>query len=365
MHKYRRLFLLLPFITMLCHSTLQATSSMLDNKYALNTESELSNNYSAKINEFWDDHAQFVTFESIHGGIINTVRIKGGHANAIVLSQGRNESVLKYKEVAFDLSQQGYDIFLIDHRGQGFSSRLGGDAHRGHVQAFEHYIDDLTTFVDSLQLTHQYQSSFIVAHSMGGAINALYLQKQQHPFQAAAFFSPMFSINLGGIPPFLAKTITYTSDLVCAWFSPLACYSPGAHAYTATPFEENQLTSSSKRYASAFHSFETMPDTQLGGASMRWVNESLSASEKAVTDAAKIEIPIILLQSGADSIVTSTGQQHFFDNSRQCNNSQLVHIAGAKHELFLEQDKYRIPALTAMLDFFKPFQEGSKTTCIK
>lgn len=385
-----RILRLLPILSILFHPTMQASPTMLedkiqledktqlenkaqpesktenflDNKYHLNTEALLDDQFSPAINRFWNENAKVNTFESINGGTIHTIHIATGQANAIVISQGRNESTLKYKELVFELNQQGYDIFLIDHRGQGLSSRLGGDAHRGHVQEFQDYVVDLTTFVETLQLDTKYHSRFLLSHSMGGTISALYLQQQAHPFQASAFFSPMFSINLGALPAFLAKLISYISDLICAWFSDLACYAPGSGPYFSNPFEGNSLTSSEKRYRSALSTFEINTKTQLGGPSMRWVNESLYASEKAITDAAQIDIPMIVIQAGADSIVTAEGQQAFFANNTRCQHNQFITIANAQHELLLEQDKYRIPAITAVLDFFKQSQQG-KLTCTK
>lgn len=385
-----RIVRLLPILSILFHPTMQASPTMLEdkieledkaqlenrtklesepenfleNKYHLNTEALLDHQFSPAINRFWNENAKVNTFESIKGGTIHTIHIATGQANAIVISQGRNESTLKYKELAFELNQQGYDVFLIDHRGQGLSTRLGGDAHRGHVQAFQDYVLDLTTFVETLQLDTKYQSRFLLSHSMGGTISALYLQQKTHPFQASAFFSPMFSINLGALPTFLAKLISYISDLICTWFSDLACYAPGSGPYFSPPFEGNSLTSSEKRYHSALNTFEINTKTQLGGPSMRWVNESLYASEKAIEQASKIDIPMIIVQAGADSIVKAEGQQAFFANNQRCEHNQFIEVINAKHELLLEQDKYRIPAIAAVLDFFKQSQQG-KLTCTK
>lgn len=364
MFRLYRLLFLLPFVSIAFNVTAQASFPMLNNKYQLTTEAQLTENYSPKINTFWENNAQENKFESKLGGTIHTVSIKTGQANAIVISQGRNESVLKYKELAFDLNKQGYDIFLIDHRGQGFSSRLGGDLYRGHVQSFNDYVIDLTSFIDSLQLPENYQSRFLLAHSMGGTINALYLESRSHPFQAAAFFSPMFSINLSGLPVFVAKIITYISDLICSWFSDTACYAPGVGAYSETNFNNNKLTHSTKRFSSAFNTFEHAPETQLGGATMRWVNESLFAMNKAIQQSSKINIPIILIQSGEDLIVTAQGQHQFFEKNQLCKQSQFIHIANARHELLLEKDEYRIPALTATLDFFQQQQQGN-LSCTK
>jgi len=325
---------------------------MLDNKYQLNTEDKLSNDYSPEINEFWDKHAHVKTFESEHGGTINTVHINTGNSNVIVISQGRNESVLKYKEVAFDLNNQGYDVFLIDHRGQGSSSRLGGDAHRGHVDRFQHYVDDFAFFVNSLELEKNYQNRFLIAHSMGSAISALYLEEQQNPFQAVVFFSPMFSINFKGLPVCIAKVIAFIYCRCSLLFSSIPPYPLGVTGYRSSlPFKENKFSNSPKRYTSVFTNFDKIVESQLGGPTMHWVKESLFAMEKAINNAEKINLPIMIIQSGADQIVTSKGQHRFYSKIKHNFNNHFLCINNAKHELMIEEDQYRLPALTAALDF--------------
>jgi len=37
----------------------------------------------------------------------------------------------------------GFDVLIIDHRGQGRSGRLLADPHLGHVNRFNDYVDDL------------------------------------------------------------------------------------------------------------------------------------------------------------------------------------------------------------------------------
>jgi len=174
----------------------------------------------------------------------------------------------------------------------------------------------------------------------------------------------MFSINLGAIPVFVAKIITYISNLICHWFSDIACYAPGVGAYKQTPFEHNVLTSSSKRFQSSSNTFSEAPETQLGGPTMRWINESLFATEKAINNASNIDIPIMIIKGGADTVVTDQGQDAFFANTKHCKGNKLIRIEGARHELLLEQDQYRIPAINEVLDFFQQSQQG-KPSCIK
>ena len=174
----------------------------------------------------------------------------------------------------------------------------------------------------------------------------------------------MFSINLRGIPERIAKIITYSSAEICSWFSNKACYVFGGHNYKNKSFADNYVTSSKLRFSSSFNTFEQFPETQLGSPTMRWVAESIRATRQTVANANKITIPLLIIKAGADTTVTSTGQDLFFKNATHCNSKQLVNISGAKHEILLERDQYRIPALNKALQFLKESQQG-KLTCMK
>ncbi|MFT6986093.1 MAG: lysophospholipase [Psychromonas sp.] len=352
------LSILLLFYCLIFESFTYATENMLKNSFQLNTENELDDNFNPKINEFWEKNAQSSRLLGVNNKEIYTVSIKTGSQKAIVISQGRNESILKYKEVAYDLNQQGYDLYLIDHRGQGFSERLGTDRYQGHVEHFQDYVDDFNHYVLSLDLQKNYQQSYLLSHSMGGTISALYLEQYQHPFAASVFFSPMFSINLGGIPESIASIITYSSAEICSWFSDSACYIFGGSNFQKKSFLDNDFTSSKVRFNSSFNTFEQHPETQLGSPTMRWVAESLSAAEQARENASQITIPVLVIQAGTDSVVTADGQNEFYKNIKGCKEAQFITISGAKHEILLEADKYRIPALSATLNFLKKSQQG-------
>lgn len=97
------------------------------------------------------------------------------HDKVVVISTGRIESYVKYPEVAYDLFQCGYDVMIIDHRGQGLSGRLLADSHRGHVLQFADYVSDFAHFWQRVVQPAGYRRRFALAHSMGGAILALFL----------------------------------------------------------------------------------------------------------------------------------------------------------------------------------------------
>lgn len=339
-------------------------SQMLENPFYLHTEKKLTSDFNSEITDFWEKNAVFHSFNGVNNKQVSTVSLLAGNSNVIVISQGRNESVLKYKELAFELSQQGYDLYLIDHRGQGFSERLGGDSDRGHVENFQNYVDDFNTYISSLELESRYQHRYLLSHSMGGTINALYLEQFKHPFQASAFFSPMFLINLNGLPNIIAKIITYSSAQICDWFTSKACYVFAGGPYQNKKFIGNELTSSETRFHLAQASFINSPETQLGDPTMRWVATSISATEQAIEEAGKITIPLLIIEAGADNVVSRKGQKQFYKNVTKCKSSQFLTISDAKHEILTESDRYRMPALTATLNFFINQQQG-KLKCTK
>ena len=359
MKKASQLRLLLPFLFLLSSALTFAGNHMENNPYGLTTEAELSDTFNSKINAFWTKNAMSDSLQGVDNKRLHTVSIKTGNANAIVISQGRNESVLKYKELAFDLNRQGYDLYLIDHRGQGFSERLGGDRYHGHVTHFQDYVDDLNGYILSLDLANHYQHNYLLAHSMGGTISALYLEQYKHPFQAAILLSPMMSINLGSIPSMVAKILTSGGAALCSWFSRQACYVFGGEKYQPKTFIGNDVTTSEVRFNASQNTFTAFPETQLGDASMRWVAQSLSATRQAVDSANKINIPILLVQAGADKVVTDSGQNQFFKNLTQCQAKQSLTIPNAKHEIYLEKDQSRLAALNAALKFLEASQQGT------
>ncbi|WP_028863494.1 alpha/beta fold hydrolase [Psychromonas aquimarina] len=362
--RIQKISILLFFSCLTLSTVTFAAADMLNNTFQLSSENQLDENFNPNINDFWKKSAQSGSFTGTDNKQIYTISIKTGNNQAIVISQGRNESTLKYKELAYDLNRQGYDLYLIDHRGQGFSERLGGDKYRGHVNQFQDYVDDFNAYVLSLDLQKNYQHNYLLSHSMGGTISALYLEQYQHPFQASLFFSPMFSINLGGIPESIAKIIAYSSDEICSWFSDSPCYIFGSSGYKKKSFYDNNLTSSKSRFNSAFNTFEQYPETQLGSPTMRWVTESISAAQQARENASNITIPVLVIQAGEDSVVTAEGQKEFYQNITECSSAQFINIPGANHEILLEADQYRAPTLNQALQFLNKSQQG-KLTCTK
>ena len=80
--------------------------------------------------------------------------------------------------------QAGYSVFIAEHRGHGRSERRLSNMDKVYVESFAQYVRDLRIFVNKIVKRHQ-NEMILFAHSMGGAIGALYLQRYPGVFQKA------------------------------------------------------------------------------------------------------------------------------------------------------------------------------------
>ncbi|MDN7136528.1 alpha/beta fold hydrolase [Pseudidiomarina terrestris] len=279
-------------------------------------------------------------------------------AKALVLiSPGRIEGAIKYPELVWELGQQGYAVAILDHRGQGFSDRLTPNPHNGHVHHFDDFVDDFAGFVRATeqQLLEHYGTHlplYLIAHSMGGAIAALYLARYPHEVQAAVLSSPMFGIQTGWIPHWLAVAITRTGAALNQLIAPQTpWYFPGTGDYVETPFAKNELSHSEARYQTFRAHYREHPEVQLGGPSFRWIAEALSAARRAIGEAGDIHIPVLVVQAGGDTVVDAAAQREFVC-ALSHPQSQVMVVADAKHEIFIESDAYREPVVNRLLSWF-------------
>ncbi len=285
--------------------------------------------------------------------------VRPDQTGAIVISSGRTECMLKYRELIYDLFQAGYSVYILDHRGQGFSGRILADPQIGHVEHFDDYVTDLKTYVDRVVRPSQEKLGagrgplFLLAHSMGGCIASLYLETYPRDFAAAVLCSPMHQPSTGFIPEELAKMVADAKD----FFGKEKSYALGKGPYQDAPYDDirdprnHALTHSKERYEQVRALYNANDSVKLGGPSYQWASEAIKASKRARENAGQIKIPILLIRAGDDAIVSPDGQDSF--KAKAGDHCTLATIPRAYHELFIESDTYRAPALQYILDFFK------------
>ncbi|WP_237385595.1 lysophospholipase L2 [Xenorhabdus sp. Sc-CR9] len=275
------------------------------------------------------------------------------HDKTLVILPGRSESYVKYPEVAYDFYHLGYDVFIIDHRGQGRSGRLLDDRQKGHVEAFDHYVDDFAKFVELEVISRLPHRCYALAHSMGGAILSRFLLRHKEPiFRAVALCAPMFGINLP-MPRWLANFLVNQAEPNVKTRN---AYALSTGQWRPLPYLINILTHSYARYQRYLRYYADYPELRLGGPTYHWMRESMLMGDYLVENAEKIQLPLIVLEASEDKVV-SNRELLAFCRSRQKagmgkEKQKFLVIQGAHHEILFEKDILRAKALNAICDFF-------------
>ncbi|MEP1386083.1 MAG: alpha/beta fold hydrolase [Paraglaciecola sp.] len=316
------------------------------NMNVFSKEHELENSYKNVIVPFWDSQMSFGSFQGVADVKIAYSFVKHSKpVGSIVISTGRIESMLKYKEVVFDLYQAGYSVFIHDHRGQGLSGRMLGNKHLGYVTDFSDYVADFKTFIDKVVTQHSEYQPNLLCHSMGGAIGAMTIMRYPNLFKKVAFSAPMFGI-LPVLPRWLSRTLLSLHKVFC----PEPAFFWGQKNYESKPFDRNELTHSQIRYQIFRNEYHDQPDIQLGGVTGSWLKAAIAAMDDIENEASDFPIPSLVIQAGGDTVVDNKRQARVANKLANC---RFMIIKKAKHELMEEQDIFRDRAMNAILDFYK------------
>jgi lysophospholipase len=308
-------------------------------------QQQFRSKYETRVKPFYQ-RGRFGEFPGVGSSKIRYVCFESGReSGALVVLPGKSETYLKYAELFYDLQELRLSIYAFDHRGMGFSERLLPDRLKVHVEEFRHYLEDVELFLDDVVRARERGKLFVLGHSMGGLVAALHLERRPADFQAAVLSSPMFEIDTGRLPGFLARLIAGPLERLKG---PTG-YGPGQDKLRRPEFAGNRLTHSYPRWF--LWERETIPNTpelHFGGVTNRWLRESLRYGRKAVLGAGKISVPVLLLQAEQDSITRAGGQDCFCRRAPLCRKEL---IRGARHEILIEQEEMRRQALEHIKGF--------------
>ena len=322
-----------------------------------NRERDFDSFVSEQLEPFWQQQSETGHFVNHQGLDIHYARLINESAkHAVVVSPGRVEGYLKYKELAFDFFHQGYSVFIIDHQGQGLSSRRLTNEHKGHVDHFQDYVNDFEQFIQQVVRSSHVGDLYLLGHSMGSAIGIRYIQQFPATFVKASFSSPMWGFRSGAMPELFAKNMVKFGHWFSQALSKESAYFLGGKDYDAKPFNENELTGSEVRYRYFRDLYIAEPKLQLGSITFSWLNASIAALEQAYQDLDKISMPIQVLQAEDETVIDNEAQDRFCQRLQEleqpCFQDNPFVIKGAKHELFIESDDKRQVALRQILTYF-------------
>jgi len=255
---------------------------------------------------------------------------------SVLLLNGRSEFLEKHEETVRELVQKGHDVFSFDWRGQGLSSRMLSNRHKGFVADYADYVKDMEAFVRRIVLPRAVRPLTILSHSMGGHIAIRFLHDYPGVIDRAILISPMLDIRTFPYPEWFAKGLTR----LAVRLGQSQRYAVGCGDYKPIRFENNKLTSDPKRFSDELTEIEKNPDLALGGVTYGWLSAAFDSiniiSQPGYIE--KIEIPILMIGAVKDRVVSSDIHRRI---ALRLDNCKAVFLSDARHEILKESDEIR------------------------
>lgn len=250
---------------------------------------------------------------------------------AVVLVHGTGEHHGRYAHVARYLNECGWDVYTGDLPGYGQSP-----GKRGHIASFSQYIETVHQWTKEALEQADDRPVFLMGHSLGGLIVTRYAQTQATAKKLSGIIltSPCLELKLK--VPEWKKSLAKVLDRIWPSLTLPNGISPDM---VSRDVEVQDLY---KRDPLNFHKV-----------SVRWFEELHRAMKQAREEAAKLDLPILILQAGDDLLVDAQVVERFADRIQAEKKFHLFpHL---RHEVLNEPEKQKV--LEIIVEWMK--QKGS------
>lgn len=252
---------------------------------------------------------------------------------AVVFSHGFSEFAAKYGELVWYFLLAGFSVCVLEHRGHGYSARDVEDDQIVYIDDWRRYVADLAKFTKEVGGAYARGGRpTLFAHSMGAGIAAAMLERCPNIVARAVLSSPMIKANTGA-PNWLAAAVCGAAcDLGRA-----KSMAPGQHGFTPVIDWRDEQGACAGRLE--WYKELRIADThyRTTAAANEWVRQAVRIS-RAILDpdmCERIDVPVLLFQSGHDHWVSNPAQDAFVQRvGRDGGRISKVRIEDSVHEIF-------------------------------
>ena len=266
------------------------------------------------------------------------VPVEGAARGTVLILPGRSEFIEKYFETVEALRGRGFAVMVCDWRGQGGSERELTNRLKGHIDDFALYRHDLDAMLAHLAATDAPAPWHALAHSMGAAILIDALADGEARFSRAVLSAPMVAIH-GAPAQGWGARLALALNLI-GLGGAFVPFSGDKAASAFAPFPGNVLTSDPARYERSIHVLTAAETLALGPPTISWAAAAFRLIRRMASPGYGLAVrcPSLFIVAGADRVVSSPAAEALAARMR---GASCVVIEGAKHEVLMEQDRYR------------------------
>jgi len=235
----------------------------------------------------------------------------------LLIVHGLAEHCGRYMNVVNHFVPLGYAVYGLDHIGHGKS-----EGTRVYVGRFAEYTDTVKLYFDLIRLEHPDKPIYLVGHSMGGLIGALYLLEHPRELAGAVLSGPLvkMSDDLSPVVVFMGKllsTLTPKAGLMAL----------DAQGVSRDP--------------AVVQAYINDPLVHTGKMTARLAGELVAATQRITAEAAKITLPILIVQGSGDKLVNPAGAKLLYDTVSSADKTLKVY-EGFYHEVFNEPERAQV-----------------------
>lgn len=245
-----------------------------------------------------------------------------GDAKAIVyISHGLAEHSGRYAHVGRALSDRGYAVYAIDHRGHGRS-----EGQRAQIDGIDQTVADLHAFMAVMRNDHPGVPVFLFGHSMGGAIAFAYALRHQGELSGLVLSAP-------------AVVIENVSPVTIALGKLLSRVAPGAGIL--------QLDGSAvSRDPEVVRAYDADPLNFRGKVPARTAAEILAIADIASARLPELTLPLLVYQGTADQLVSPKAAPLVHARAGSADKTVRV-FEGGYHEMHNEPEQAEVIGMVA------------------
>lgn len=254
-------------------------------------------------------------FEGIRNGSMSyQCWLPEGESKAVLLIvHGLGEHCGRYGNVVNYFVPLGYGVYGIDHIGHGRSS-----GRRVYVERFEDFTDTLKIYFDMVRGWEPHKPIFLLGHSMGGLIGALYLLDYQTELAGAVLSGPAVKV-----PDTVSPTTIFLGKVLSALTPKLGLIGLNPEGVSRDP--------------AVVKAYVNDPLVWHGKITARLSAELVKAMQRITVEADKITLPILILQGSADKLVDPKGARMLYDTASSVDKAIKVYD-GLYHEVYNEPE---------------------------
>ena len=269
---------------------------------------------------------------------------------SLVIVHGTGESLVRYYQIANHFHKAGFNVYIYDQRGHGYSGRFDSNRVKIMTDGYANQVKDLSYMVNTAVDGLSDNKVYLLGHSMGGLIGLRYLELYPDTIEKAVISSPMLRINL----PIPEAAAIFLADAF-AFFGKENHWVIGENPKnminaTHLDIRETHNKQLSDDYKKRI--FNDKHNLKTWGVTYSWLKEAISYGRLTRSDSEinKIKTKTLILTASEDFFVDIKEQKSFCSKLKNCKQEVYT---GSWHSILQEVDQHRLKALNDIEKFFK------------